>query len=102
MRRNQNLTEKVTIKLTPNDLQRMDKQCAQSGISRSEYIRDMLLVQTDDIAHNQRKEIRTSVLRIASDLGKANKWLQSGDVKMAHEQYLKIEEEVYELCRTLV
>lgn len=104
MRKNQNLTEKITIKVTPAEKARFDKESSEKKLNRSEYIRQELLQSGGQMDEEAEKEIYVGLIKLGNSIGTALSVImaeQPVSRKCMIEMLSKTQREVGALCQSL-
>lgn len=104
MRKKQDLTEKITIKVTPAEKARFDKESSEKKLNRSEYIRQELLQSGRQMDEESEKEIYVSLMKIGNLVGTALSVImaeQPVSKQCMIEMLSKIQKEVGKLCQSL-
>lgn len=100
MRKNQNLTEKVTVKFTPDEKAEINQKAEEAGLNRSEYLRQLMLQSEPPMNPIQSPSFRKELLAIGNEIGKLKVKQKTGK-RLTSEDYEATEKRIYELCRSL-
>lgn len=98
MRRNQNLSEKVTVKFTVEEKSAIDKKAKEAGMNRSEYLRHLTLCNEEKASFWQSNRLRNDLLFIGNEIGHLKAKHKTGKPFRA-EDYENVERRIYDLCR---
>lgn len=104
MRKKQDLTEKITIKVTPAEKARFDKEASEKKLNRSEYIRQELLQSGRQMDEEAEKEIYVGLMNIGNTIGTTLPVImteQPVSRQCMIEMLSKIQKEVGKLCQSL-
>lgn len=104
MRKKQDLTEKITIKVTPAEKARFDKEASEKKKNRSEYIRQELLQSGRQMDEESEKEIYVGLMKIGNFVGTTLSEImaeQPVSRQCMIEMLSKTQKEVGALCQSL-
>ena len=101
MRKNQNLTEKLTVKITAGEKEEIKKKAEESGSNISEYLRPLIL--RDEVSTDPKRncELRNRLLGIGNEIGQLKAKQKTGKTLKA-EDFEQLEKGVYEICHELI
>ena len=97
MRRNQNLSEKVTVKFTTEEKEAIDKKAKETGMNRSEYLRRLTLCNEKKASSWQNGKLRNDLFFIGNEIGRLKAKHKTGKAFRA-EDYENVERRIYNLC----
>lgn len=104
MRKKQDLTEKITIKVTPAEKARFDKEASEKKLNRSEYIRQELLQSGRQMDEEAEKEIYVGLMNIGNTIGTTLSAIMADQMVSRQcmiEMLSKTQKEVGALCQSL-
>lgn len=104
MRKKQDLTEKITIKVTPAEKARFDKEASEKKMNRSECIRQELLQSGRQMDKEAEKEIYVGLMKIGNTIGTTLSAIMADQTVSRQcmiEMLSKTQKEVGALCQSL-
>ena len=104
MRKKQDLTEKITIKVTPAEKARFDKEASEKKMNRSECIRQELLQSGRQMDEESKKEIYVGLMKIGNTIGTTLSAIMADQTVSRQcmiEMLSKTQKEVGALCQSL-